>query len=414
MTNEVSTETASTSDRVFNTSDQKNSGFSIRRLLALCYKETLQIIRDPSSIAIAFILPIVLLLIFGFGISLDSNRMRIGIVMEDSGVHARNFAMAVVASPYIDPVFSHSRTEMQAFMDNGQVRGMVVIPSDFSKKVEQGSFLASSANSQMNAQVSSLARIQVLTDGSQPNTANFVANYVQGTWLVWQQATLNDAGASLQMGIEPVMRYWFNPTTVSRNYLIPGAISVIMTMIGALLTSMVIAREWERGTMEALLATPMTKIEFLLSKIIPYYILGMLSMAICVIMATTLMQVPFRGSFFMLFVSASLFMGSALGMGLLISTVSRSQFNAAQIALNAAFLPAVLLSGFMFEITSMPKVIQFITYVLPSRYFVTILQTLFQAGQVWYIIGMNLLFLLVLAVFWLGLTAMKTRVNLNK
>ena len=381
---------------------ENKSSFSLRRLKALCRKETLQIARDPSSILIAVILPIVLLLIFGFGVNLDSNRLRIGLVLEDQGAHAQRFAATVKGSPYFDVVTGVSRVEMQTYMDENGVRGMLVVPSDFSSSIDQGS---------------GGARIQVLTDGSQPNTANFMVSYAQGVWLTWQEATLRDfaqiTDGGVPVAIEPVARYWFNPTTVSRNYLIPGSISVVLTIIGALLTSMVIAREWERGTMEALLATSMTRFEFLLSKIIPYYVLGMLSMGICVLMATCLMNVPLRGSYGLLFISGSLFMGCALGLGLLISTLTRNQFNAAQAALSAAFLPSVLLSGFIFEIASMPKAIQVVTYIFPARYFVSISQTLFQAGQIWSVLLIHMLSLLICACFWLGLVALKTRRRLD-
>lgn len=372
--------------------------FSGRRLRALCWKETLQIVRDPSSIAIAIILPIVLILIFGFGISLDFNRLRIGVVLEDGGGHAQRFLAAMKGSPYMEVTQGVSREQMQVLMDKGKIWGMVVIPADFSTKVTQGQ---------------GHAVIQVLADGSQPNMANFVVSYTQGAWLTWQMATLQDAGIKPVASIDMVPRYWFNPTVESRNFLIPGSISVIMTIIGALLTSMVIAREWERGTMESLLATPVTKVEFLLSKILPYYALGMLAMMICMGIATGLMGVPFRGSLLLLLAAGSLFLGSALGLGLLISTVTRNQFNAAQAALNAAFLPAILLSGFIFEIASMPAVIQWVTYVIPARYFVVILQTLFQAGQVWSLMALNMTFLLLLSIFWLGLTALKTRRRLD-
>ena len=380
----------------------KKSNFSFRRLKALCWKETLQIIRDPSSIIIAIILPVVLLLIFGFGVNLDTNRLRIGIVLEDNGMHAQRFAAAVIGSPYFEVTTGVSRTQMQTQMSDGYIRGMLVVPSDFSSNIEQGM---------------GDARIQVLADGSQPNTANFVVSYAQGVWLTWQEATLRDAaqirGGGVPVAIEPVVRYWFNPTTVSRNYLIPGSISVVLTIIGALLTSMVIAREWERGTMEALLVTPITKFEFLLSKIIPYYVLGMIAMGICVLMATYLMNVPMRGSHLLLFISGSLFMGCALGIGLLISTLTRNQFNAAQAALSAAFLPAVMLSGFLFEIASMPKAVQMVTYIFPARYFVSISQTLFQAGQIWGVLLINMFFLLLCASFWLGMVALKTRRRLD-
>jgi ABC-2 type transport system permease protein len=212
--------------------------------------------------------------------------------------------------------------------------------------------------------------------------------------------------AAATLTLQP--RYWFNPTTVSRNYLVPGSISVIMTIIGALLTSLVVAREWERGTMEALLSTPVTRAELLLSKIIPYYLLGMAAMAMCVLVATLVMGVPLRGSLWVLFVVTSLFLGSALGLGLLLSTTTRNQFIAAQFALTAAFLPAIMLSGFVFEIRSMPLAVQAVTYLIPARYFVSALQTLFQAGEIWPVLLINLLFLLLSAAFWLGLTAWRT------
>jgi ABC-2 type transport system permease protein len=211
--------------------------------------------------------------------------------------------------------------------------------------------------------------------------------------------------------LEP--RFWFNPSAESRNYLIPGSITVIMTVIGALLTSLVVAREWERGTMEALLASPVTRAELLLSKLLPYYALGIIALFICVGVSVFLVGVPFRGSALVLWLAGSLFLGSALGLGLLLSTVTRNQFNAAQAALNAAFLPAVILSGFIYEIRSMPPLIRAITYLVPARYFVTAMQTLFQAGNVWVVLLKSMLFLAIASAFFIGLTALKTRKRLE-
>ncbi|OQS39613.1 hypothetical protein B0T40_02405 [Chromobacterium haemolyticum] len=367
------------------------------RLLALCRKEAMQIVRDPSSILIAFVLPMVLLFIFGYGINLDANKVRIGVVLEDSGAEARRFADALAGSPYLEVRAGHDRAEMRARLAAGEVRGMVVIPADFSAKTTQGRGAAA----------------QLLTDGAEPNTANFLASYLQGAWQVWQAQRAQDRGQPppAQPQLEP--RYWFNPDTVSRNYLVPGSISVIMTIIGALLTSLVVAREWERGTMEALLSTPVTRAELLLSKILPYYLLGMAAMLVCVLAATLLMGVPLRGSWWLLFIVSSLFLGSALGLGLLLSTVTRNQFVAAQGALTAAFLPATMLSGFVFEINSMPPPVQAATYLVPARYFVSALQTLFQAGDIWPVLLLNTGWLLLSACFWLGLTALKFRRRLD-
>jgi len=371
---------------------------SWRRLRALCLKESYQIVRDPSSVLIAFILPVILLFIFGFGVSLDSSRMRIGLVVEDSSADAQAFSDALFASPFIAAVRGHSRGEMIEELRAGSVRGVVVLPPDFARRLNAGA---------------ESAPVQLLTDGAEPNTANFVASYVSGAWQIWLDRRALERGVVSAPGIELLPRYWFNPSTVSRNFLVPGSIAVIMTIIGALLTSLVVAREWERGTMEALLSTPVTRAELLLSKVLPYYLLGVVSMLICVAVTVWVLDVPFRGSLGVLFVVTSLFLGSALGLGLLLSTLTRNQFNAAQAALNAAFLPATLLSGFVFEISSMPLPIQAVTYLIPARYFVSALQTLFQAGQVWPVLWRQMLFLLLSALFWLGLTALKTRRRLD-
>ncbi len=349
-------------------------------------------VRDPSSILIAIVMPVVLLLIFGYGVSLDTNHLRVALVLEDVGADAQRFAAAVRGSPYIEASLSGSRRAAAQALARGEVRGVIVVPGDFSAKVQRGA---------------SMGVIQVLADGAEPNTANFVAEYAQGIWQTWIDQRARNHGVAPPDAIELAPRYWFNATTVSRNYLVPGSISIIMTIIGAMLTSLVVAREWERGTMESLLSTPVTRTELLLSKILPYYGLGMVAMLVCVLVATRLMDVPLRGSPFVLFVATSLFLGSALGLGLLLSTVTRNQFNAAQGALNAAFLPATLLSGFIFEIASMPWLIQMVTFLVPARYFVSVLQTLFQAGEIWPVLLPNLCFLLVSAGFWLGLTALK-------
>jgi len=373
---------------------------SWRRLWALCRKESYQIVRDPSSVLIAFILPVILLFIFGFGVSLDSSRMRVGIVLENSSAEAQQFADALYGSPYIAAVHGHSRREMIEQLRAGQVRGVVVLAPDFARRVNQAS---------------SVAPVQVLTDGAEPNTANFVASFVQGAWQVWLEQRARAAGSDPEQlaGITLSPRYWFNPSTVSRNFLVPGSIAVIMTIIGALLTSLVVAREWERGTMEALLSTPVSRTELLLSKVLPYYVLGIASMLMCLAVTVWILDVPFKGSLLVLWLVTSLFLGSALGLGLLLSTLTRNQFNAAQAALNAAFLPATLLSGFVFEISSMPMVVQGVTYLVPARYFVSALQTLFQAGQIWPVLWRQMLFLLLSALFWLGLTAWQTKRRLD-
>jgi len=369
-----------------------------RRLFALCRKETYQIIRDPSSNLIAFALPIVMLLIFGYGINLDSSGLRVGLVLEDTSPEARLFAASLYGSPYLRITSSTSRAEMGQQLVMGQVRGFVVIPQDFADKLKRPL---------------DTSPILIVTDGAEPNTANFVENYDLSAWEGWQQERAAERGEKTPATINLEPRFWFNPTAESRNYLIPGSITVIMTVIGALLTSLVVAREWERGTMEALLASPMTRTEFLLSKLLPYYALGIASLFICLAVSVFLLRVPFRGSVLVLWMIGTLFLGSALGLGLLLSSATRNQFNAAQAALNAAFLPALILSGFIYEIRSMPLVIRAVTYLIPARYFVTAMQTLFQAGDVWHVLLRSMAFLAIASAFFIGLTALKTRRRLE-
>lgn len=366
---------------------------SARRLRALCLKEAYQIIRDPSSILVAFVMPVVLLFVFGYAINLDSSSLRLGLVMEDQGPAAVQFEQTLKASGNFVVEAGPSKAALLERMAHGRLRGVVVVRGDFGARLAQGQ---------------GGAAIQVLTDGSEPNTASFVGSYVEGLWQTWQQQRGQNLARHERPMIEVQSRAWFNPSTVSRNFLVPGSIAVVMTIIGALLTSLVVAREWERGTMEALLATPVTKAEMLLSKILPYYALGMVAMALCLLVAVVLMDVPFRGSLLALFVLSSLFLGCALGNGLFLSTVMKNQFNAASAALVSAFLPSMMLSGFVFEISSMPTALRALTYLIPARYFAGSLQTLFQAGTLVPLLAANALGLALLTVLWLGLTAMKT------
>ncbi|WP_420607306.1 ABC transporter permease [Novosphingopyxis sp.] len=371
---------------------------SRRRLWALCRKESVQILRDPSSILIAFVLPVIMIFLFGYGINLDTGETRIGMVVEDSGAEAWQLADAIAGSPFLKVVTNGSRGDVEAALQGEEIRGFVVIPSNFSRLVAISGEQAS---------------IQIVTDGSVPNTAAFVANYVTGSLSGWAANRAEIAGTSPNAGIQIKQRYWFNAATTSRNSLVPGSIVIVMTVVGALLTSLVVAREWERGTMEALLSTPVTKAELLLSKLLPYFALGLGSMLLCVGIAVWMLGVPFRGSFVLLVLATSLFLGTALGLGLLLSTVLKNQFNAAQGALNAAFLPALMLSGFVYEIASMPWPVQVISSILPARYFVTILQTLFQSDYAGALFWMNAGVLALIAAIFLSLIAFKTQRTLD-
>jgi ABC-2 type transport system permease protein len=250
--------------------------------------------------------------------------------------------------------------------------------------------------------------VQVIVDGVDANTARVIEGYVEGVRGRWLAVEAREQGRPLSVPVEVERRIWFNAEVRSRNFLVPGIVAMVMTLIGALLTALVMAREWERGTLESLLATPVRMSEILLGKIVPYFILGMGGMVLSVAMGVGLFQVPLRGSLWVLFGSGSVFLLAALGMGLLISSLARNQFVAAQVAIIATFLPAFILSGFLFDIGSMPTWVQWVTRVVPARYFVSILQTEFLAGDVWAVVLPNLGWLALMATLFLGLTRWRT------
>ena len=371
--------------------------FSWRRLAGLLRKEMLQILRDPSSIAIAFVLPVILLLLHGYAVSLDAKHVPVALVVERPTPVSARFTAGFLASPYFSPRRVATIQAAQELLMRGEVDGIVWLRSDFERKLLSGRE----------------APISVLVNGVDANTARIIEGYVQGAWQRWLAAWAKSSGRELSLPVQVEERVWFNAAVRSRNFLVPGLIAVIMTLIGALLTALVVSREWERGTMEALMVTPVTVREILLGKLIPYFLLGMGGMALSVTMAVYLFEVPLRGSLWVLGGVAVLFMITALGMGLLISTLSRNQFVAGQVAIIATFLPAFMLSGFIFNIGSMPRPVQVITHAIAARYFVSILQSSFLAGDIWSVIWPNALALVIMGLIFMVLVALRTRKRLD-
>lgn len=373
-----------------------------RRVAGLIRKEGLQILRDPSSFLIAGVMPLLLLFIFGFGVSLDLRRVPVAVVVESPTPEANSLVTSFRNSRYFETHEVRHRAEVERDLVSGRLKGVIVIRADFTEQLGRGE----------------QAPVQVLVDGSDPNTAGLVQFYVQGVWSSWlQQESLARNGLVDRPGAGPLIsanpRYWFNPEVSSRDFLIPGAVGIVMTVIGTLLTALVIAREWERGTMEALLSTPVTPGEILVGKLVPYFLLGMAAMALASLFAVFLFGVPFRGSVLALTLVSAAYLGAMLPLGLLISTVTRNQFAASQAAMLAAFLPAFELSGFIFEIDSMPWLIRNFTYVLPARYFVSSLQTVFLAGDVASVLVPNTLILLGFAAGLFVILVRKTRTRLE-
>jgi ABC-2 type transport system permease protein len=361
--------------------------------MALIKKEGFQIVRDPSSIVIAFVLPLVLLFLFGYGISLDARDIFLGIALEDEGWEARDLAASILGSPYFRPTVSLARQELFPLVTASELRGVLVIPNGFSAALHSPGRTAA---------------LQLAVDGAFPNTGNLVQNYSLGVISQWANT---QGAAAAPIEVEP--RFWYNSEIESRYSILPGIMSIIMALIGTMLTSLVVAREWERGTMEALLSTPAGVLEILLGKLIPYYLLAMFSTFFSLGVAMTLFDIPFRGSLFMLFCVASLFMFSALWQGLIISSLTKNQYLASFAALMSAFLPAVLLSGFVFEINSMPLPQRIVSAVMPARYLVNCLLTLFLAGNVRGVLFPNMLKLAAFGTFFLGAALLCTRKRLD-
>jgi len=370
-------------------------GVDLQRLRALIYKESLQALRDPSTLLIAFVLPVVLLLLFAYAVSLDARNIRIGVVLESQGASAQTLAAAFSATNYLDASFAHDRREVADLLASGELRGYVVIPQDFERRL---------------ALRGSEPLVQIITDGSYPNTANYVENYSKGVVQSWR-AGLDVAAPPQAVVLEP--RYWFNAELESRRALVPGAIAIVMTIIGTLLTALVVAREWERGTMEAVLSTPASVAEILIGKLLPYFVLGMVATLGATALAIFVFDVPLRGSLAALLLLSAVFMVPALGQGLLISSLARNQFLAAQIALFSGFLPAFMLSGFLFEIDAMPTFIRAITWLISARYFVESLKTVFLAGDIWAVFVPNLLAMAAIGVLFFILAKRATRKNLE-
>ena len=337
------------------------------RLRGILRKESLQIIRDPSSISLAVIMPMVLLFIFGYGVSLDAEHIPIAVVADGSSSPASDLTGRFELSTNFEVTRALSMEEAEQLLNNRHVDGIIHLGGDFTEKV----------NNRKSAQV------QLIINGIDSNRARIIQGYVQTIIGKWAQARQCAGSPALAPPVTLSQRVWFNEAMESTNFMVPGLITLIMTLSGILLTALVIAREWERGTMEAMLVTPLRRIDILLGKIIPYYLLGMTGMILSVVVAMLVFDVPFRGSFGALFLLSSLFMLASLGFGLLLSAAIRIQFVAAQVSIVAGFLPAFFLSGLIFDLESTPAAIQVISHIVPARYFVSICHTLFMAGDIW-------------------------------
>jgi ABC-2 type transport system permease protein len=369
---------------------------SSRRFAAVAVKEMIQIVRDTRSLIIVIIMPVILVLLFGYGVSLDVKHVPLYVFDRDGSQQSQDLLKRFQASQYFDLKRAvNSYPELVRAIDDGHAKLGLVIPPDFSDSLRSGQSVS----------------VQALVDATDDNTANVAVNYSQAVIAGYSQDIrvewLRDRGVTFSgVPLNVEARTWYNEDLESSAFIVPGVLALVMSVIGAFLTSLTIAREWERGTMEQLISTPVTPLEIMLGKLVPYFVIGMFDVGVCTAIALYWFKVPFRGSLITLLVCSAMFLIVVLSLGFFISVIAKNQLAASQIALIATFLPAFLLSGFLFAIEQMPTVIQYITRVLPARYYVSALKKIFLKGT-----PTTMLFaeLVPLAIFAVLLTGIATR-----
>jgi len=342
----------------------------LRRVRAVARKEFLHIVRDPRSLGMAITIPMLMLILFGFALTVDVNHVPT-VVWDQSGTEAsRELVSRFAGSPYFSILsYEQDYEALERELDTRRALVALVVPSDFAERIRSGR----------------QAPLQMIVDGSDSNTATIAIGYAEAICRTYGAELTIDAlrrlgGPSIRVPLEMRPRVWFNADMESRNYIIPGLIAVIMMVIAALLTSLTVAREWERGTMEQLISTPLQGAELILGKLIPYFAIGMFDVLLAVLMGEFVFGVPLRGNVGLLFAMAAIFLAGALSTGMFISIVTKSQLLASQVAMTTTFLPAFLLSGFMVPIANMPIVIRAITHLVPARYFVLLLHGIYLKG----------------------------------
>lgn len=376
---------------------------TLRRLKALVEKEFFQIIRDKSTILLGVILPLVLIILIGSGISLDVTNVPVAVVLENTEPTVMELTSFMEGSEYFSPRYGYSMKEAEALMQAREVDAIVRIPPDFTSQLARGH-----------------ATIQGLYYGVDATVSTAMQAYVEAAVAQWQMRSL-DINSSLQslvaagnamkaLGQVTVEgRMWFNDANTSTWFFIPGLIMLIMTIVGVFLTSVVMAREWERGTFEALFVTPVKPFELILAKIIPYYVLALLGMLLCLAMAKFMYGVPLKGSLWIVFIASTLYIMVSLNIGLLISAITKSQFIACQMALLISFLPSIMLTGFMFDLHSQPAIVSLIGSILPQTYYLELLKSLMLGGNHWPLIFKNGGILVVYTLFFAFVTMKITR-----
>lgn len=372
---------------------------NLRRTRAIARKEFLHIVRDVRSLLLALALPLVMLTLFGYALSLDVDRIPAVVYDRDATPESRELIRQFSGSRYFRIAGHASRpVEIDSAIDRGKVLLAIVIAPRFGENVKAGR----------------QPEVQLLFDGSDSNTASIAVGYAEALvsaygYALRSEAQAGQGGGPSNNAVEPRVRVWYNTSLKSRNYIVPGLIAVILMIIAALLTSLTIAREWEAGTMEQLLSTPVRPGELVLGKLSAYFALGMVDVLICIVVSVFVFNVPLKGSVALLFAACCMFLFGALSWGILISASTRSQLVAYQLGVLTSFLPSFLLSGFIYSIANMPLVIQAITLVVPARYFITLLKAIFLKGAGWQALWGEFLFLFAYAAIVFALATRKMR-----
>ena len=340
------------------------------RVWAVARKEFIHVIRDPRSLGMGIAIPMLLLLLFGYALTLDVDNVPLVVWDQSESPASRQLVSGFLGSRYfLLRSYVHNYPEVEQAVDSGRALMALIIPRDFSGRIESGR----------------LAPVQIIADGSDSNTATIAMGYADVVALAYSQGVAvntlrRTGGRMIQTPVDLRPRVWFNADMESKNYIVPGLIAVIMMVIAALLTSLTVAREWESGTMEQLISTPLKGSELILGKLLPYFAIGMLDVLLAVVMGQFLFRVPLSGNVALLFAMAAIFLAGALSLGMVISIVTKSQLLASQLAMVLTFLPSFLLSGFMYAIGNMPHAIQLVTYLIPARYFVALLKGIYLKG----------------------------------
>ncbi len=343
---------------------------NIRRIKAISYKEFIHLFRDIRSLMVIILVPVILLILFGYALKLDVENVSIGVLdFSDSEKSKEYIADIDATSAFNVNYYLSTYEEAEYLLDTNKIKMILVIKSDFEKEL----------NTNYNTQV------QAIIDGSDITTASSIMNYVSGITAEYNRSFIEYVLRNNQINVSfgtiiPEIRYWFNEDMRSVNYLFPGLVAIIMSVVAGFLTSLTISREWETGTMEQLIPTPVTEGEVITGKLITYFLIGLIDVILYILMGEFLFHVPLMGNSLLVFLFATIFLMCMLSFGIFVSIVMKSQLASSQVTITTTMLPAFLLSGFVFDINNMPVVIQWITYLFPARYFVDILRGLYLKG----------------------------------